>query len=83
VASALERVKHVAVLDRAFSFGAMGALYSDVATSVAHADRRPALANYIYGLGGRDITVDQLVQVFADLKDARPDTGLRYIGLRE
>lgn len=83
VAAALGHVKQVAVLDRAFSFGAMGALYTDVAASVVHADRRPALANYIYGLGGRDITVDQLAQVFAEMGKRRPDDGLRYIGLRE
>lgn len=83
VAVALSQVKRVAVLDRAFSFGAMGALYSDVAASLAHAERRPSLVNYIYGLGGRDITVDQLAQVLTELGTAKPDDGLRYVGLRE
>ncbi|MFH1609321.1 MAG: pyruvate ferredoxin oxidoreductase [Candidatus Bipolaricaulota bacterium] len=83
VASALSHVKRVAVLDRAFSFGAMGALYTDVAASLVHMERRPALANYIYGLGGRDTTVDQLAQVLTEMGKAHPDDGLRYIGLRE
>lgn len=83
VASALERVKHVAVLDRAISFGAMGALYSDVATSLLRLPARPALHNYVYGLGGRDITAEQLEAAFTGLGKVRPDEVLRYIGLRE
>jgi pyruvate ferredoxin oxidoreductase alpha subunit len=82
VASALENVKHVGVLDRALSFGAMGALYTDVATSLLRSPARPAVHNYIYGLGGRDITADQLQEVLLGL-GKRPDGGLRYIGLRE
>ncbi|MCR4392617.1 MAG: pyruvate ferredoxin oxidoreductase [Candidatus Acetothermia bacterium] len=83
IAAALAHVERVAVLDRALSFGAMGAVYCDLAAAFVHATHRPTFVNYIYGLGGRDTTVDQLVQVFAELTDARPDEGLRYIGLRE
>ncbi|MDD2912304.1 MAG: pyruvate ferredoxin oxidoreductase [Candidatus Bipolaricaulis anaerobius] len=83
VARALGHVKQVAVLDRAFSFGAMGALYNDVAAALVPSERRPVLANYIYGLGGRDVTVEQILQAFAEVKTARPATGLRYLGLRE
>ncbi|MFO8034235.1 MAG: pyruvate ferredoxin oxidoreductase [Candidatus Bipolaricaulota bacterium] len=83
VAEALAHVKQVAVLDRAVSFGAYGALYSDVATALMHRDRRPALLNYIYGLGGRDTTPQQLTHTLAEMKTAQVDKGLRYIGLRE
>jgi pyruvate/2-oxoacid:ferredoxin oxidoreductase alpha subunit len=38
--------------------------------------------NYIYGLGGRDTTVEHIRQVFEELKTARPGE-LRYLGLRE
>ncbi|MGC9529045.1 MAG: pyruvate ferredoxin oxidoreductase [Candidatus Bipolaricaulaceae bacterium] len=83
VIKALAGVEKVAVLDRAFSFGTWGPLYSDIAAAFAHQDRRPTLINYIYGLGGRDTTTTHLTQVFDELKTARPDEGLRYIGLRE
>lgn len=83
VASALEGVKHVAVLDRALSFGAMGALYSDIATALLRSKARPTLHNYIYGLGGRDITAEQLADALVGLDKVRPDEVLRYIGLRE
>lgn len=84
VAEALGKAKVVAVFDRAFSFGTMGALYEDVAGALYAADHRPVLANYIYGLGGRDTTVPDLVQVFEELpKIHRTEWKLRYIGLRE
>lgn len=84
VAKALEHVKAVAILDRAFSFGTMGALFEDVASALYPLERRPILVNYIYGLGGRDITVPEIVGVFEELpKVPRTEWSLRYIGLRE
>jgi len=51
------------------------------ARSQAHA------VNYIYGLGGRDVRVEDMEQVFADLKQivADDDAGetYRYLGIRE
>jgi len=83
IADALSHVNQVAVLDRAVSFGAYGALYSDMATAFMHRERRPRLLNYIYGLGGRDTTPEHLTQVLSEMKDVGPEEGLRYIGLRE
>jgi len=82
VVKALSHVDRVAVLDRALSFGNMGALYLDVTSAFVHQDRRPGFVNYIYGLGGRDTTVDHIHQVFEELDSARPGE-LRYLGLRE
>lgn len=84
VAAALSHAKVVAVLDRAFSFGVMGALYKDVATALYPLTRRPVLVNYIYGLGGRDTAVPDLVKVFQELPTIKTtESTLRYIGLRE
>lgn len=84
VAEALAHVKAVAVLDRAFSFGTMGALFEDMASALYPQERRPFLVNYIYGLGGRDTTVPELIHVFEELPKVRKtEWALRYIGLRE
>jgi len=83
IASALEGAKVVAVLDRALSFGNMGALYLDITSALMHRERRPIVVNYIYGLGGRDTSTEQLMQVLQEIKDAQPGEGLRYLGLRE
>ena len=43
--------------------------------------------NYIYGLGGRDFTVEEAKDVFAELEDVvengKPVTQYQYIGLRK
>lgn len=84
VAAALSHAKVVAVLDRAISFGVMGALYEDVATALYPLTRRPILVNYIYGLGGRDTALPDLVKVFQELPTVKTtEPTLRYIGLRE
>jgi len=84
IADALKNAKVVAVLDRAFSFGTMGALFEDVASALYPFERRPVLVNYIYGLGGRDTSVPDLIKVFEELpKIGKTEWALRYIGLRE
>lgn len=84
IAEALREMRAVAVLDRAFSFGTMGALFEDVASALYPLEKRPILANYIYGLGGRDITVNDLIRVFEELPTLqKTELTLRYIGLRE
>lgn len=81
VAEALSGAKAVAIMDRALSFGNMGALYLDIASAFAGREG-PVFVNYIYGLGGRDVPAEHIAQVFEGLKDAV--TGeLRYLGLRE
>ncbi|MCD5408906.1 pyruvate ferredoxin oxidoreductase [Candidatus Bipolaricaulota bacterium] len=82
IVKALSHVAKVAVLDRALSFGNMGALYLDVTSAFVHREERPTFVNYIYGLGGRDTTTEHIEQVFAELDAARPGE-LRYLGLRE
>jgi pyruvate/2-oxoacid:ferredoxin oxidoreductase alpha subunit len=59
----------------------MGALYLDITSAFAGREG-PVFVNYIYGLGGRDVPAEHIVQVFEGLKDAEPGE-LRYIGLRE
>ena len=88
IAEALKTVKAVAIMDRAEGYTNHGGpLGADVMSALyrAHAD---ALAvNYIYGLGGRDIRVEDMEGVFEALKQIleEGDAGVtyRYLGLRE
>ncbi|MEW5831963.1 2-oxoacid:ferredoxin oxidoreductase subunit alpha [Sulfuricurvum sp. IAE1] len=87
IAAALKGVKAVAALDRSSPHGAMGTLYNELAGTLINSDTKAVLTNYIYGLGGRDLTKAHLVGIFEDLKanmDAgKPTTPLQqYIGLR-
>lgn len=69
VAEAVKNCKAVAVLDRAESVGAVyGPLGEDVATALYTNDVRVPIKNYIYGLGGADVTNAILEQAFTELE---------------
>jgi len=61
----LENVETLAVMDKALSFGApSGPLGEDVSTVLQRAALDKKLINFIYGLGGRDVTPTDLETVF-------------------
>jgi len=72
IAKVLENVKAIACMDRSAPGGTVGALYNEVAGALINTNARPVMRNLIYGLGGRDITVHELKEIFRDLaKDAK------------
>ena len=87
VAKALSHLKAVAVLDKADSLNAAGgALFKDVVSGMYVNKSQVPVINYIYGIGGRDTTADQLESVFNDLtkiaKTGNIDNPYRYLGLK-
>ena len=85
---ALEGVKAVAVLDRAASFGGpMGPLYTDIATMLYDVRQHPTIVDFVYGLGGRDITVDMIASAAKQALEARRKKRVIdepvYLGVRE
>ena len=88
IADALKNVKAVAIMDRAEGYTNHGGpLGADVMSALFRARSSALAVNIIYGLGGRDVRVEDMEQVFADLQ-AVIDTGdtgetYQYMGLRE
>jgi pyruvate ferredoxin oxidoreductase alpha subunit len=60
VAEALKGAAVVAVLDRDIGYGTGGMLHSDVLRALYSSAERPTCANFIVGLGGKDVSVDTL-----------------------
>ena len=60
-------LKAIGAMDRSSPHGSMGALYSELAGTIIQMEDQPVLTNYIYGLGGRDISIAHFKEVFADL----------------
>ncbi len=88
IALALGHVKAIAVMDRSEGFSATGGpLFAEVRSALYATSDRPAIVNYIYGLGGRDVRVSDICSVFTDLFEIieSQDTGetYRYLGVRE
>ena len=88
IAEALKNVKAVAVMDRAEGYSNQGGpLGADVLSALFRARSQALAINYIYGLGGRDVRVEHVEEVFADLQTVidNDDAGetYRYLGIRE
>lgn len=88
IAEALKDVKAVAVMDRAEGYSNHGGpLGADVMSAMFRAKSRALATNIVYGLGGRDVRVEDMEQVFADLQKMIDDQDAgetyRYMGVRE
>ncbi|RLE73309.1 MAG: pyruvate ferredoxin oxidoreductase [Thermoprotei archaeon] len=84
----LKGVKAVAVMDRSYSYGSPGAqLFMDVAATLINVKDKPLLFNVIYGLGGRDLKPEHVVQVFEQAKKVAKEGEVPekevWIGVRE
>jgi len=68
IADALKNVKVVAVLDRVDSMNGFGGpLFNEVRSALYELEKRPKVISRVFGLGGRDYTVKDAVQVFNEL----------------
>lgn len=88
IAEALKGVKAVAIMDRAESYTNQGGpLGADVMSALFRARSDAFAVNYVYGLGGRDVRVEDMEGVYAELQkiidegDAKET--YRYMGIRE
>ncbi|MPM72454.1 Pyruvate synthase subunit PorA [bioreactor metagenome] len=89
ICEALKSVKAFAVMDKDDSFnGHCGPMYAEVTASLyAAGTGAPKGISYIYGLGGRDVRVESIQRVFAELGEIAK-TGVtgetyRYLDVRE
>ena len=88
IAEALKNVKVIAIMDRAESYTNHGGpLGADVMSALFRARSQALAINYVYGLGGRDVRVEDMENVYETLKQviADGDAGemYRYMGIRE
>ncbi len=84
---AISGVPVLAVIDRALSPGATGGpVATELRSALYHCARRPRIVNFIAGLGGRDVTVEDFEEM-ADraffYRKKRPKEAYELIGVRE
>ncbi len=85
---ALSGLKAIAVMDRSDCINAqVGPVCTEVKAALCEDLKKPLIVNYIYGLGGRDITIAELDKVYNDLyetiKIGVVKQELNYLGVRE
>lgn len=88
IARALQGKKAVAVMDRSDSFNAVsGPVFAEVRSAMYGMENAPAIVDYVYGIGGRDVTMDHIKSVYDDLakiaKTGQVERILTYLGIRE
>jgi pyruvate ferredoxin oxidoreductase alpha subunit len=87
---ALKHLKAVAVMDRSVSFGAMdnaGPLFLELVAALAIHGVHIPVADYVYGLGGRDILPSEIESVYQDMFRAaeagKVEHTVTYLSVRE
>jgi len=61
---AVREAKVIAVLDRAISYGMGGGpVFSEVKASLYNLTQRPYIKNFVAGLGGRDIPIENFIEM--------------------
>ena len=88
IAKALSKAKAVAILDKADSLNAAGgALFEDTVSGLYTSNIHVPAISYVYGIGGRDVKVEDIEKVYTDLAEVVKDGGkinypYRHLGVR-
>ena len=87
IAEAIKGLKAVAILDKADGLNAVGGpLFTDVTSGMLINGVNVPAINYIYGLGGRDTTEEDILEAYSDLqelaKSGKVERPYRYLGVR-
>ena len=80
IAKAVSSAKAVAVLEQDISFGNEGTVYTNVNSALHKAGLSIPSSNYIGGLGGRNISGEEIEGIFGELKEHRAKITFLGIG---
>lgn len=88
IAKVLSKLKVLGVVERVEGMsGFVSPLYSEISSSLYHYEKRPTLVNFVYGLGGRDVKLEDIRDIFDELlkisSTGKKEFTLKYIGVRE
>jgi len=87
ISEKLQNAKVVVCMDRSAPGGQTGQLFQDVTSSLFNSSARPLVSNLIYGLGGRDMTVVELEDIYKEANEEAKAGKLngsiqRFVGVR-
>ncbi len=77
----LKTVPNIGVIDKAISLGAFGPLFTEIKAIFQDKKERPKISGFVAGLGGRDITPQNVEEVFSKLDKEQRD--LEFIDIRK
>jgi pyruvate ferredoxin oxidoreductase alpha subunit len=90
IVASLSRAQAIGVIDRDYSFGspfASGVVANELRAAMYNADRRPPLLSFICGLGGREVTLEDVHKsvdmCYGAAKSGKSDATTYWLGVRE
>jgi pyruvate ferredoxin oxidoreductase alpha subunit len=90
LAKALAGAKAIGVIDRNYSFGSpfhSGVVANELRATLYNAEQRPPLLSFICGLGGREVTLEDVNKAvdmcYAAAKLGKSDAKTHWLGVRE
>ena len=83
IAAAVKGAKAIAVLEKDVSFGNEGTVYTNVNSALQKAGVRIPTVNYIGGLGGKNISAEEITDIFTALKTAEfaVEEKVKFLGI--
>ncbi len=87
IKKAVTKVKALGIMDRSDSVSTNGGqLYIETRSILYDETKKPLLANYVYGLGGRDIDIEEIKEIFNQLlkikAQGKVEKPIQYYGVR-
>jgi pyruvate ferredoxin oxidoreductase alpha subunit len=80
---AVKGIRVLAVTDRAVSFGGPGGpVFSEIRSALYDVPKRPKIVNYIIGLGGRDVQVENFVEMVRGAAKGKLSEPYVFYGVR-
>lgn len=79
IADTVKNAKAVAVLEKDISFGNEGTVYTNVNSALHKANISVPSSNYIGGLGGKNISAEEIETIFEEL--AKEKAEVKFIGI--
>lgn len=79
IADAVKNAKAVAVLEKDISFGNEGTVYTNVNSALHKANVSVPSSNYIGGLGGKNISANEIETIFDEL--TKEQSEVKFIGI--
>ena len=79
IAESVKNAKSVAVLEKDISFGNEGAVYTNVNSALQKSGISIPTSDYIGGLGGRNISPQEIENIFEELKEEK--SAVKFLGI--
>jgi pyruvate ferredoxin oxidoreductase alpha subunit len=90
VVAVLSKAQAIGVVDRDYSFGSpfnSGVVATEIRAAMYNADKRPPLVSFIGGLGGREVTLEDVYQAtdlcYNAAKAGKSSPKTHWLGVRE